>query len=111
MRDVVWRKENYNWDEFPIYYVTIGYIRVRCTPALILPYDRDDLKRLVGWDFSFYVGSTHVANIITRKSLEAAKRDAEKAVIEHILIAGASMLAALKNTGMLKEAMSVAGID
>ncbi len=107
MKDVVWKKENYCWDGFPLYYATIGHIKVRCEPVVVYPYGR---KRLVGWDFGFY-GPRRVNNFITRKSLEAAKKDAEKAVIEHLLSAGASMVTELKQIGMLEEVMSVAGID
>ncbi len=110
MKDIVWKKEDYCWDGFPLYYATIGHIRVRCEPVVFFPYDRDDLKRLVGWDFRFY-GPTCEGSVVTRKSLEAAKKDAEKAVIEHLLSVGASMVTELKQIGMLEEVMSIAGID
>jgi len=96
---------------FNQYFTQIGSISVYCSPKVIYPNNRYDLRRVVGWEAAFWSGRQFVCGAKIRKSLEVAKSDAEKLAIDYLLGVGAFVLTQLKKAGILEETMSVAGID
>ena len=110
MKDVVW-KEGSLFDGFMSYYAKVGSLEVFCSPDVRYHYRDYKRKFFAGWEAAVWTGDKFVRSPVVRKSLKAAKSDAEKLVTEYLLSIGASMITELKLAGVLDEAMSIAGID
>jgi len=110
MKNIVWKDGSFV-DGFASYYAKVGSLEVFCSPDV--RYHCRDYKRkfFAGWEAAVWTGDKFIRSPVVRKSLEVAKGDAEKLVTEYLLGMGASMITELKQTGLLDEAMSIAGID
>ncbi len=110
MRKITWR-EGYTQSGFSTHLAKIGSITITVNPKIDYPYGDYDKRRLVGWTFVFYDGhDTHYRENV-KKSLEMAKEDAEKTVIQFLYDRGIVVAEELKKIGLLEGVLSEIEID
>ncbi len=109
MIKIIW-KDGYIHGGFPSHWAEIGSVEVYCTPRVGYPNDRWNFSHVTGWEPAIWNGKRFISGKI-RKSLEVAKRDCEKMVIQFLVDRGFVVVKELKKTGLLEEVLSEVGID